>query len=215
MGFNISGLIISKNYKENLSELEEILGEKLVFDKEVIYETGSENWKEDNYCDIYYSEKGTLIFLSMERGGFEFYAKDSDTFSFVLSEMSMTFAINYVKEGKLVRSIVESEDNIMQNDGEQLEFEKSENDKSELIYYLFERLLGESFHEIDLEAKCYRYRFSTDEIEIIDKKETDSSQNDELEENRNPILLNDEVELYNKNSTQEILKTKKWWQFWK
>ncbi len=186
MGFNIAGLLINKNYKNNLNELEEIIGEKLIFDKEVVFEEGSENWKEANYCDIYYSEKGTLIFLSMERSGFEFYAKENDTLSFVLSEMTMTFSVNYVKKGKLIRSIVESEGDLLENEGTPLEFEKSEDDKSELIYYLFEKTLGESFYDIDLEAKCYRYKFA----------ENQSS----TKEN---IQLNQPTE------------RKKWWQFWK
>lgn len=157
MGFNISGLIINKNYKDNLSDLESILGQKLAFKKEVTYEEGSENWKEDKYCDIYFSEKGTLIFLSMEKGGCEYYAKDKDTFSFVLSEMTMTFSINYVQKGTLIRTIVEAEDELLENEGSPFDFEENEEDKSELIYHLFEKTLGEDFDSIDLEVPCLRY----------------------------------------------------------
>lgn len=187
MGFDISGLLVNKNFENNLSELETIIGEELIFEEEVSFEEASENWKEEDYCDIYYSEKGTLIFLAMERGGFEFYANGNDTFSFVLSEMTMTFSINYVKNGKLIRSLVESEDNLLENEGDLLEFEKSEEDKSELIYYLFEKVLGESFYDIDLEAKCYRYRFFSNE--------------------------NIEKEICTPNVNSE--STKRWWEFWK
>lgn len=106
----------------------------------------------------------TLVFLSMERGAFEFYAKENDTLSFVISEATMTFSVNYVKDGKLIRSFVESDGNLLQNSGESLEFEKTEADKSELIYHLFKELLGASFDAIDLDAKCYRYKFSKNQI---------------------------------------------------
>jgi acyl-[acyl carrier protein]--UDP-N-acetylglucosamine O-acyltransferase len=55
MGLNISGLVIDKNYENNISELESILGQKLVFEKEVSFEEALENWKEDTYCDIYFT----------------------------------------------------------------------------------------------------------------------------------------------------------------
>ena len=80
MGYNISGLVIDKNYENDIEQIENILGEKLVFDKKVDFESGSENWKDDNYCDIYFSEKGTLIFISMERAAFEFNIKISPPF---------------------------------------------------------------------------------------------------------------------------------------
>ena len=185
MGFNISGLIINKNYKDKLTDLEAVLEEQLVFEKEVTFEEGSENWKEDTYCDVYYSEKGTLVFLAMEKAGFEFYAKNQNTFSFVLSEMTMTFGINYVEKGILARSIAEAESELLQNKGDLLEFEETETDKSELIYHLFDNTLGESFYDIDLEATCYRYSFETPEA------------NTTTPENK-----------------PEPKKKKSWWQFW-
>ena len=151
MGLNISGVVIDKNYKNNLTELETILGQKLVFEKEVIFEEALENWKEDSYCDIYFSEKGTFVLLSMEIGGFDFYAKDQIVFSFVLSEMTMMFCVNYTQNDELKRSIMESEDS-NENEGEPFEFEKADDDKSSLIYHLIENTLGESFDSIDLEG---------------------------------------------------------------
>ncbi|MDO6739471.1 hypothetical protein [Wenyingzhuangia sp. 2_MG-2023] len=38
MGLNISGLVIDKNYENNLAELESVIGQKLVFEKEVTFE---------------------------------------------------------------------------------------------------------------------------------------------------------------------------------
>lgn len=179
MGLNISGIVIDKNYKDNLTELESILGEKLYFEKEVIFEEACENWKEDNYCDIYYSEKGTLVFLSMERGGFEFYVANQDSFSFVLSEMTMMFSVNYVKNGNLIRTILETEGEVMENEGVSLDFEKDKEDNSALIFHLLDKTLGESFDRIDLEAKCSRYSFKPIEgkISTTEQKTTTTSEN--------------------------------------
>jgi len=176
MGLNISGIVIDKNYSENISELESIIGEKLVFQKEVMFEDTCESFKEDGYCDIYFSKKGTFVLLTMEKGGFEFCAKNQDVFSFVLSEMTMTFCINYVKNGENIRTIMEAEDEIMENEGVPFEFEKDENDNSEIIYHLIEKTLGESFHEIELDAKCLRYTFKQEKqnTEPIKQAETNN-----------------------------------------
>ncbi len=67
----------------------------------------------------------------------------------------------------------------MENEGIPFDFEKSEEDKSELIYHLIEKVLGESFHEIELDAKCLRYTFKQEEQKPKPKKqtETNNSQN--------------------------------------
>jgi len=186
MGLNISGIVIDKNYSDNLTELESIIGETLLFEKEVMFEETCESFKEDGYCDIYFSKKGTFVLLTMEKGGLDYYAKNQDVFSFVLSEMTMTFCINYVKNGNLLRTIMEAEDEILENEGTPFEFEKDEDDNSEIIYHLIEKTLGESFDEIELDAKCLRYSFK--QIEKPAKKATT-----------------------NNNIAKE---EKSWWKFW-
>lgn len=203
MGFNISGLVIDKNYQDNLAELETIFGEKLVFDREVSFEEACESWKDDKYCDVYFSETGTILFMSMERGGFEFYAKGQDAFSFVLSEMIMMFSINYVENGANIRSYLESESEVMQNEGEPFDFELQQEDKSEVIYHLIEETLGESFHDVDLDAVCYRYNF----MPIEEKVKTVSQE--KVEELRTKPARNNAVA-----EKRENKETKPWWKFW-
>ncbi|MDO6739472.1 hypothetical protein [Wenyingzhuangia sp. 2_MG-2023] len=131
-----------------------------------------------------------MVLLSMEIGGFDFYANNQTAFSFVLSEMTMMFTVNYTKNDELIRSIMESEE-MNEDEGEPFEFEKNEDDKSKLIYHLIEKTLGESFHNIDLEAKCFRYSF---------KQET-------VAEEKNTQL----VEVKNEQTNQN---KKPWWKFW-
>lgn len=187
MGLNISGLVIDKNYENNIAELESAIGEKLLFEKEVTFEEALESWKEDTYCDVYFSKNGTLVLLSMEIGGFEFYANNQTAFSFVLSEMTMMFTINYTKNDELIRSIVESEE-MNEDEGEPFEFEKNGGDKSELIYHLIEKTLGESFDDIDLGAKCFRYSFK--------QEEGINTQSEEI------------------RTEETYLDKKPWWKFW-
>ena len=207
MGFNISGLIIDQNLKDDLTTLETVLGEKLIFEKEVTFEEASENWKDDHCCDIYFSETGTLIFLAMERGGFEFYPKKQDAFSFVLSEMTMTFSINYVEKGVLIRSYLVAEDEVLQDEGDLFDFENAQEDKSEVIYQLFEKTLGESFHAIDVEGTCYRYSFKTIDP-VNDLNEVNFEESEKSIEFENPVL--------NTPNQFQVLpqKANPWWEFW-
>ena len=190
MGYNISGLVIDKNYENDIEQIEGILGEKLIFDKKVDFESGSENWKDDNYCDIYFSEKGTLIFISMERAAFEFNIKNQKAFSFALSEMTMTFAVNYTDNCKIIRSFAETEDEVRHEEiGEKLDFEKTENDASELIHHLIEKTLDKKFWDIDLEEECYRYNFKSQTSENTPEKEE-------------------------KKEPDSVKESKPWWKFW-
>lgn len=198
MGLNISGLVIDKNYQNNLTELENILGRKLAFEEEVTFDDALENWKEDSYCDIYFSEKGTLILLSMEIGGFEFYAKNQTAFSFVLSEMTMVFIVNYTQNEELIRSIFETEE-MSDNQGQAFDFENEDDEVSSLIYHLIEKTLGKSLDAIiDLDAKCFRYSLQ------------------ELEEINQPLeQISDNIQVQESNQTDNIIEVKKpWWQFW-
>jgi len=174
MGFNISGLVINKNYKNDLSALEAILDEKLVLEKEVMFEEACESFKGDGYCDIYFSDKATFVLLAMERGGFEFYADGQEAFSFVLSEMTMTFCVNLSKNGELVRTLIETEDDQTDDFGEPLPIEEKAEDIPGLIYLLFEQTFGQDFFSIEPDSKCYRYTFGDAEeqshFESGDKK---------------------------------------------
>ncbi len=159
MGFNIAGLVIDKNYQNDLEGLSTILGQQLLFSEKVDFEQASENWKEDTYCDIYFHEEATLIFLSMEECANEVLVPNQVAFNFVLSEMSMVFSVHYTNNEQLVRALVVLEDETRPIDlGEKFAFELEETDPSELIYHLFEQTLGKSFWSIEPdEENVYRY----------------------------------------------------------
>ena len=64
MGFNLSGLAINQNYKDSFDQLQKGLGWTLKKESDINFETASSNWKEDGICDVYFSENGTLLFIS-------------------------------------------------------------------------------------------------------------------------------------------------------
>lgn len=216
MGFNIAGLVINKNYQDDLASLENILNKKLVFEKEVDFEQGSENWKEGDYCDIYFTTDGTLVFLSMEQSAFEFLVPKQKTLSFVLSEMSMTFSINYTRNQYLIRSVVETEGEVVESKGDSLEFEDTESDKSELIYHLMEEVLGIRFWDIDYDEKCYRYNLESlsaseiSNVEIDDKYTWEMNQIFDEVENKEDTKIDSNTEITKVPKSKKTFFAKVW-----
>lgn len=189
MGFNLSGLAINKNYKDDFQGLQEELGWVLREEGEITFEEASSNWKEEGTCDVYFAEQGTLLFISMERCEESWGLKKANTLTFALSETSMVFNLNYCENGVLQRSILEVESNRITEEGEPLEAEESSEDTSEMIWNQLEVVLGEPFWDIELTEKAVRYHFVT-EAEQPPKQQTMTEE-------------------------QPVLQEKEWWQFWK
>lgn len=170
MGFNISGLAINKNYEKDFKELQKELGWNLEKLSDIDFETASSNWTDDGICNVYFSEKGTLLFMSMDMCTESFPLKNVNTFTFALSETTMAFNINYCENGIEKRSIMEVNDERMQDDGEKLEVEGKSEDTSEIIWNQIEVVIGKKFWDIEPDEKAIRYVFSKNYSEVESEK---------------------------------------------
>ena len=208
MGFNISGLAINKNYENNFEKLQQDLGWNLEKDAEIDFETASENWTEEGICNVYFSEKGTLIFLNMDMCSESYPIKDANTLTFALSETVMAFNLNYCENGIEKRSIIEVDDERMQDEGEILDVEATSEDTSELIWNQIEVVLGKRFWDIELEEKATRFIFKDSQNSSAEILKEDKIVEQNITEQKTPgkIVSN------NMTATSE---SKKWWEFWK
>jgi hypothetical protein len=202
MGFNISGLAINKNYENDFDSLQKELGWNLKKETEIDFETASSNWKEDGICDVYFSENGTLLFISMEMCTESFPLKNDNSLTFALSETSMAFYINYCENGIEKRSIMEVNDERMQDEGEKLEVENNAEDTSEIIWNQLEVVIGKRFWDIEPDEKATRYLFVHENISNTEPEIITNA----IVEPKNDIVQN----IYN-----EPIRIKKWWEFWK
>lgn len=198
MGFNISGLAINKNYQEEFDKLQKQLGWQLVPQGEIDFETASENWKEDVICDVYFCEKGTILFMSMEKCAESFPLENDNTLSFALSESVMAFNLNYCEQGLEKRSIMEVNDERMQDEGERLAIEDQSEDTSEIIWNQMAVVIGKRFWDIEPDEKAYRYLFTT--VNTLP--------------NENKLIENQVIAQVVDTRVQDSV-SKKWWQFWK
>ncbi len=162
MGLNIAGFVVDINYENKISDLENVLSASLTFKKEVTFESTLKSWKKKNECDILFLKKGTLVLFAPEYSSLVFSVENQNTLTFCLSEMAMIYIITYMENGKLKRMLIESEGVITENEGIPFEFEKKEDDKSELIYHLIEKILSQSLLDIDNGTKCKRYKYKSE-----------------------------------------------------
>lgn len=165
MGFNISGLAINKNYEREFDQLQKELGWNLEKQSEIDFETASSNWTDDGICNVYFTEKGTLMFIGMDMCTESFPLKNDNTLTFALSETSMAFNINYCENGVEKRSMMEVNDERMQDEGEKLEVEDESEDTSEIIWNQIEKVIGKSFWDIEPDEKAVRYVLKQVKIE--------------------------------------------------
>ncbi len=159
MGFNISGIVVNKNYEGNTTELGDNLGLSLTSNSEITYEEAAKNWKEDGICDIYFHETGTLLYLSMDRCTEGYAIPGQKVLTFALSETSMAFSLNYYENDHFVREIMEFDGDRVTDEGDPLPQEATDSDVSELIFTMIGDVLGTRFWDIDFAAKAFRYTF--------------------------------------------------------
>jgi hypothetical protein len=202
MGFNISGLAINKNYENDFDSLQKELGWNLKKETEIDFETASSNWKDDGICDVYFSENGTLLFISMEMCTESFPLKNDNSLTFALSETSMAFYINYCENGIEKRLIMEVNDERMEDEGEKLGVENTAEDTSEIILNQLEVVIGKRFWDIEPDEKATRYLFVHENISNTEPEIITNA----IVEPKNDIVQN----IYN-----EPIRIKKWWEFWK
>lgn len=141
-----------------MPELQAQLGWELKIEGEVDLDTASENWKEPDICDVFFTENGTILFISIDKCMEAYPLENVNTLAFVMSEVSMSFNLNYCENGIEKRSFMATENEIVMEDGEPLDAE-ADDDLSEVIWEQIKVVLGKRFMDIDLGETAIRYRF--------------------------------------------------------
>src|SRR5690606_35324236 len=121
------------------------------------FETASENWKEEGIVDVYFSEKGTLIFMNSDLCLDTYSYPQTNILTFVLSENSMSFYFGYSENNDIIRSKMEVNGKVISKEGNKLQVENETNDVSEVIWKQIEMVLGKPFKDIKPEEKVHRY----------------------------------------------------------
>ncbi|WP_165749543.1 hypothetical protein [Cellulophaga sp. Z1A5H] len=218
MGFNLSGIAINKNFEADFDYLQGKLGWNLEKHSEIDFETASSNWKDEEICDAYFSEQGTLLFISMDRCTESFSVENQNVLTFALSETSMAFNIIYTENCIEKRSIMQVEDHRMHDEGEKLAVESTSEDPSEIIWNQMGVVLGKPFWDIAPDAKATRYIFSNSKPQLKEEAKSIVSET-AIPKDEKITYENDQLSIKTKKQTPNHIKApisdKKWWEFWK
>lgn len=158
MGYNFTGFTIDKNFDKDPEKVIEFIGLPLTFVKEIDFESGS-GYKDGEYFDIFFSEKGTSIYTYDPIQFEPSKSQDCSVLSFMVSETSMTFYMSLDKNGVRLREVIDHEGDISNNIGEPLEVEEDE-ELMESIIKQKEIMFGYNFYQMPLEFKGFRYKLS-------------------------------------------------------
>lgn len=218
MGLNISGIVINKNLEDNLAELSEILKLKLSFDKEIDFETATQNDKDESILDVYYTEKGTIAFAHIDSIAEENKYPKVKVLTFLVEDAALKFSFNYAENNRSTRYLMELEGELIDDDGEPLAVEARSMHIAETIWKQINKLLGESYWKIEGTEKAYRYHI-VGKAELPEQAPSISSPRAQNIPSPTAVEASITVSpLKEASATAATVSNKQaraWWEFWK
>jgi hypothetical protein len=160
MSFNFTGIALGKNLEDNISEIEEILGFKLIFIEETDFEEAMMEYMSSNTCYLYYGVNGVLIFTPEP---FTIVNQDKKSeqlmiTTFSASETVMMFMISASKNGSEYRELMEYNLEKMEDRGAKFEAETEADDGFSILVKAISQTIGENFWNIPQDATTMKYK---------------------------------------------------------
>lgn len=154
MGLFLSGLAINKDYRNKIDVLYNILKMNVVKTEEVTFEESMDSDTELFYFDVYFSSVGTLVFLNYDLCMHSYLVEESNTLSFIISENSDTYSLNYTENGK-EKIHLEQVAGVLKGSGKKI-IKDNNLTIDELVFKYIENLIGKRFFDIGNEEKLIR-----------------------------------------------------------
>lgn len=210
MGFNIAGLVISKNFEKSIENLENDLSWDIEVIEEITFEEAASNWTPEGEFRLFFTERGTMIFYPHEWISEQYSSKSATCMSYAYSATSMTFFISYnnLEEG-YGRFLIENDGEVKLAEGQEIPYEKEGLTADAIIFKLMDDIIGESWHNLEFGAKAYRCK-KLNSRNVRHKKKEETI----IEKVEAPPIENKILQKSKKTPTRPTAKVK-WWQFWK
>ncbi|WP_242651289.1 hypothetical protein [Myroides marinus] len=165
MSYSLSGIAIGKNYKNSFDLLQKQANMELELIKEISFEEASAGNTDEGYCDICYTDKGTLLFIAQDKCDKALKVKETKVLTFTLSESMKTYKMMYCEGDVEKRTLMTSGGRILVDEGEKLAIEGDISDVSELIWKKIGDILGEDIEELEEHVSCYRYKLKSKAVD--------------------------------------------------
>lgn len=158
MGFNFTGIAISRNCRERTDFIEKIIRKKVKLKEEIYFENAMSYHKPDKTCDIYFSDNCTIVFFSeLIEPNINRYSKNKQIISFVVSETSMIFSLEVSKNEIITRKFTEFNNDRINDYGDKFPKETQDSDGLNSIFLAIENTIGKSVWSIGVNEKAFRY----------------------------------------------------------
>jgi len=220
MGFNIAGLVINQNYKNDITELGKDLKWGIEIIEEVNFETASSNWTPEGEFRLHFTDKATMIFFPHEWVELQTRSKTANTLNYAYSATSMAFHLDLFKSGELIRSIMEYNGEKQFEAGIPLELEEEYRSVDGLTFALIDELLGDGFGTIPLGEKSFRCKktkyIETDQNDLEKQKmKAALEKSPALQQLLRDEMVKKQAPKVGNTIRKQTQNKKKWWEFWK
>lgn len=165
MGYSLSGIVIGKTYKNSLDLFKKQIGLELELVKEISFEEATSGNTEHGYCDICFTDQGTVVFIEENLCEEMYLIKDAKVMTFVLSDTMKMSRIMYSDGVGHKRVLITTNDEEIVSEGTPLAIEKEGKEVSELIWDTLTDIMEEDFEQLEESANCYRYKLSITEVD--------------------------------------------------
>ncbi len=170
MGWKLSGIIINKNFENNIVELFSLLQlQDFDLEKESSFKEETSQFKDDNKLSIGFFGNGTYLSTDVHLLTNDNLLKAASSgltiLAFYIYDTTSTYCFDWFSNGQYLRRkwISHSDKNIdsSENFGDLLLIEKQEDDDLDIIIGLISSLLGKSFYDIDEDEQMFCFSKQT------------------------------------------------------
>jgi len=161
MGFNISGIVINSNFDQDINKFIEETGFSIRPEREISPEDLRENWTPEGIYRVQFTDIGTVVFLNFQECLDGQYLEGYNVMTFTYSETSSMLLFLSYYEGNVQRRRI-MEDNLVKTIDEgaplDIDSDKKGEELSEILFELFETILGKSFFLLDDTFASYQFK---------------------------------------------------------
>ena len=166
MGWKLSGIVINKNFENNITELFSLLGlEDFDLENESTFEEETSEMLDVDNLSVGFFGNGTYLSTDVNLMTNDSLLKSASSnltiIAFYINDTTSTYCFDWFLNGEYLRRkwISYSDKNIdsSENFGEMLTAEKNENDDMNIIIDLVSSLLDKNFYDINEGEQMFRF----------------------------------------------------------
>jgi len=161
MGFNIAGIVINSNFDHDINKFIKETGFSIKLEREISPEELRENWTAEGIYRVQFTDIGTVVFLNFQECLDGQYLDGYNVMTFTYSETSSMLLFLTYYEGQVQRRRIMEDDLIKKVDEGvplNIDSDKKGEELSEILFELFETILGKSFFLLDDTFASYQFK---------------------------------------------------------